>query len=128
MRDESSAEKLQNGENHGPNDNPKAAGDLENGDDKIKANLEVFREVNQHCKNLGLCPRCQLRYLGELYSSVSFSLALDEVKKVSAESILLIFFQLNWRLISVLSPPKANQRVTRFDRRGRNSAYKKVQE
>ena len=56
---------------------------LENGDDKIKANLEVFREFNKHCKSLALCPRCQLRYLGEHYSSVSFSLAQDEVNKVS---------------------------------------------
>lgn len=69
-------------------------GELENGDDKIKANLEVFREFNKHCKNLGLCARCQLRYLGEHYSSTSFSLAQDEVKKVSSIESLIVFFSL----------------------------------
>ena len=60
---------------------------------RIKADLGAFREMNKCCKHFGLCSRCQLRYLGELYSSDTFSLGQDEVNKVSA-SIVHLFFLL----------------------------------
>lgn len=52
-------------------------------DEKIKNNLELFRNLNSLCKSIGLCLRCQLRYLGELYSSTSFVLTQRELKEVS---------------------------------------------
>ena len=55
--------------------------DLKN-DKKIKDNLDEFKELNKYCKNLGLCLRCQLRYLGELYSSSSFMLSQNELNEV----------------------------------------------
>lgn len=84
--------KLENGsENCISKGSPEEADQLRNGDDRIRASLEVFRELNKCCKSLGLCSRCQLRYLGEVYSSASFSLAQEEVRKVSVDH-----YRLNW--------------------------------
>lgn len=69
----------------------------------LNDNLNELKELNEYCKALGLCVRCQLRYLGELYSSITFSSCPSEVESVScieffihflSSSIFLIFTHL----------------------------------
>lgn len=86
------AEKLENGIANGSEDGMNEE-ESKTADVRINGNLEVYRELNKNCKIIGLCPRCQLRYLGESYSSTTFSLPLDEVRKVSNPFICPIHSQ-----------------------------------
>ena len=62
--------------------------ELANSNDELKAtnpndSVENLKELNAHCKQLGLCLRCQLRFLGELYSSAVFVGSETDLKDVN---------------------------------------------